>query len=206
MSKMKEWDECTPKEKIERWVNAERVLTSLPKHERAKHWNMRHWGVETECGTVCCAAGHCGLDPWFNKRGFILKPVKLEKLIETYAPSLLEKDNVPKTLKELDEVIGPVEAGRGGFMNDVQTYDFFGYGADKIFGNSDNRSVNQVIKEVRRHIKNMKQEIERSEKLMKQEIEQLRTLYKERKRDFLKDLDKDLEEEINAIRESYRIG
>lgn len=59
-------------EMIERWVNAERVLDALPQHDREKHWNMAVWGVQSECGTVACAAGHCGLDPWFRDRGFKL--------------------------------------------------------------------------------------------------------------------------------------
>lgn len=57
---------------IERWSNVERVLESMPEHERREHWNMATWGEKTDCGTVACAAGHCGLDPWFRRRGFKL--------------------------------------------------------------------------------------------------------------------------------------
>jgi hypothetical protein len=57
---------------IERWTNAARVLDAMPAHERRKHWNMATWGEKTDCGTVACAAGHCGLDPWFRRRGFRL--------------------------------------------------------------------------------------------------------------------------------------
>jgi hypothetical protein len=57
---------------IERWQNAERVLESMPQHERQHHWNMGFWGEKTSCGTIACAAGHCGLDPWFRRRGFKL--------------------------------------------------------------------------------------------------------------------------------------
>lgn len=57
---------------IEKWENVYRVLHDMPEHDRQKHWNMAQWGVLTECGTVACAAGHCGLDPWFRKRGFRL--------------------------------------------------------------------------------------------------------------------------------------
>lgn len=57
---------------IERWSNAHRVLVAMPQHDREKHWDMATWGIETECGTVACAAGHCGLDTWFRRRGFKL--------------------------------------------------------------------------------------------------------------------------------------
>jgi hypothetical protein len=57
---------------LDRWLNVERVLDSMPQHERQKHWSMGTWGEKTDCGTVACAAGHCGLDPWFRRRGFKL--------------------------------------------------------------------------------------------------------------------------------------
>lgn len=57
---------------IERWENAARVLQALPAHVKRNHWDMGIWGNLTECGTIACAAGHCGLDPWFRRRGFTL--------------------------------------------------------------------------------------------------------------------------------------
>lgn len=62
----------TKKQLIERWENCLRVLKALTPHERRKHWDMSWWGEKTDCGTVACAAGHCGLDPWFRRRGFQL--------------------------------------------------------------------------------------------------------------------------------------
>ena len=62
-----------PTELIERWSNVARVLDTMPAHERKKHWDMGDWGRMTDCGTVACAAGHCGLDPWFRERGFKLE-------------------------------------------------------------------------------------------------------------------------------------
>lgn len=55
---------------LERWKNVERVLKGLSKHERTRHWRMDTWGMPTACGTSCCAAGHCSLDPWFQEQGF----------------------------------------------------------------------------------------------------------------------------------------
>src|SRR6267378_1550966 len=69
---MKHWDDITPKEQIARWEQVLRVLRGLTKHERKKHFNMGFFGQKTSCGTVACAAGHCGLDPWFRRRGFKL--------------------------------------------------------------------------------------------------------------------------------------
>ncbi len=59
-------------DQIGRWENVLRVLNNLSPHEREKHWLMSSWGFETDCGTVACAAGHCGLDPWFREQGFKL--------------------------------------------------------------------------------------------------------------------------------------
>lgn len=64
---------------IERFENLIRVMNGLSEHERIKHFNMRTWGTETECGTACCAAGFCGLDPWFNEQGFKLVKCNIDK-------------------------------------------------------------------------------------------------------------------------------
>jgi hypothetical protein len=55
---------------IERWQNVPRVLDTMTEKERQSNWDMGTWGRITECGTVHCAAGRCGLDPWFRDRGF----------------------------------------------------------------------------------------------------------------------------------------
>lgn len=47
-----------------------RVMRGLSKHQRKKHFDMRHWGHRTSCGTTMCAAGFCGVDPWFKRQGF----------------------------------------------------------------------------------------------------------------------------------------
>lgn len=153
---MKIWEDCSLKEKLDRWLNAERVLVKLPKHVRTEHWNMGHWGIVTECGTVCCAAGHCGLDPWFRKRGLKLKPVKLAEVIrnELYIEN---SDNTPHTLAEAEKM--GLTRGQGGFENDVDVKEFFGDQCHTIFGNGDSRSVNDVIAEIRNHIKSLKNEI-----------------------------------------------
>lgn len=57
-------------ELIERWENVERVLVDLPEHKRTKHFDMAEFATSTPCGTVCCAAGFCAFDPWFNERGW----------------------------------------------------------------------------------------------------------------------------------------
>lgn len=54
---------------IERWEQLIRVLRELPAHEKKKHFNMGVWITKTKCGTVACAAGWAGLDPWFRRRG-----------------------------------------------------------------------------------------------------------------------------------------
>lgn len=73
---MKTWDELKKAQQVERWENVVRVLKALTPHQREKHWDMSDWGKTTDCGTVACAAGHCGLDPWFRRRGFQLNFIK----------------------------------------------------------------------------------------------------------------------------------
>lgn len=116
---MKAWDDCSRIEKIARWENALRVLEALPPHERSKHWDMEHWGRQTDCGTVACAAGHCGMDPWFKKRGLEL----------TFTESWGEKQRCD--------------------WNGQEVKDFFGPGAEEVFFYGDKRSVAAVIREVK---------------------------------------------------------
>lgn len=114
---------------IERWENCLRVLQGLTPHQRREHWNMGVFGDKTECGTIACAAGHCGLDPWFRRRGFKM---------DFYE----DKDGWPvNTLQCV------------GDDSDVDTEEFFGTsGARNIFFDSSYRSVRTVIKEVKAHI------------------------------------------------------
>ncbi len=67
-----DFEDLSQEKKIERWENVKRVLSGLDEHEREKHWSMAVWGTKNDCGTIACAAGHCGLDPWFRERGFKL--------------------------------------------------------------------------------------------------------------------------------------
>jgi len=67
---LKLWNELTHSERVDRWEHAIKVIDGLNQHEREKHFDMGDWGRETECGTVACAAGHCGLDPKFRQDGF----------------------------------------------------------------------------------------------------------------------------------------
>lgn len=64
------FDNITPAQRVQRWENVLRVLQEMTTHERRNHFDMNYWGRKTPCGTVGCAAGHCGLDPWFRRRGF----------------------------------------------------------------------------------------------------------------------------------------
>ena len=43
-----------------------RLLLSLSDYQLDLHT----WGEEAVCGTIACAMGWAGGDPWFNKRGF----------------------------------------------------------------------------------------------------------------------------------------
>lgn len=64
------WDHATNAQKIERAAKLVEVLEGLTMHEQRKHFDMGDWLYKTDCGTVGCAAGFCGLNPWFRARGF----------------------------------------------------------------------------------------------------------------------------------------
>lgn len=66
------WDEIPHSEKVVRWERAFKTLDDMSAHAVDHHFNMRVWGLKTECGTVGCAAGKCGFDPWFRRRNFTL--------------------------------------------------------------------------------------------------------------------------------------
>lgn len=127
---MKNFTDITQAQQVERWENVLRVLRGLSRHERKKHWNMEVFIQETMCGTAACAAGYCSMDPWFKRRGFALDRMS----VHLDAGPLL-KDGI--------------YIGRGALH-------FFGEdGARQIFFRSCRRSVGQVIKEVRAHIKTL---------------------------------------------------
>jgi hypothetical protein len=132
---MRLWGLISQKDRIERWENVLRVLESLSTHERRNHWDMRVWGQRTECGTVACAAGHCGLDPWFRRRGF-----KLDFYSDDWT-SL----NTP--------VEGLANTGQQSVVA------FFGReGCSDIFFNTTPRSVSQVIREVKYYLRTLRTE------------------------------------------------
>jgi hypothetical protein len=128
---IKYWNQLTLDQRVERWENVLRVLRALTPHQRKKHWDMGDWGRKTECGTVACAAGHCGLDPYFRRRGFRLDFVRQEAGGEVWSESSMP----------------------------VRPEDFFGYaGYDTIFTSPGLRTVSEVIVAVKEHIKELKKE------------------------------------------------
>lgn len=131
--------EPTQKQLIERWENVLRVLQGLSAHQRRKHWDMSNIAYATPCGTICCAVGYCGLDPWFRRRG-------LKTEIEPLPPEVGDD--------EIDGYgLGMVQARHS--SSDVDT--FFGdEGTYTIFWNATRRPVGQVIREVRMHIKRLR--------------------------------------------------
>lgn len=64
------FEDISHDEQVERWERVRHVLRSMSQHQIDKHFDMADWLQVNDCGTVGCAAGHCSLDPWFNRRGF----------------------------------------------------------------------------------------------------------------------------------------
>lgn len=125
---MKNWEDISQKEKVERWENVARVLKKLSPHERREHWNMASWGEKNECGTIACAAGHCGLDSYFRRRGF-----------------------------KLDFVFHKGMGDWETIFNDDDVFEFFGSeGSFEIFLDTNVRPVSAVILEVKAYIAHLK--------------------------------------------------
>jgi len=153
---MKTWYQINKAQRIERWENALRVLKALTPHERKRHFDMSRWGAKTACGTVACAAGYCGLDPWFRRQGFkmrlkerviVLDQNKVDDVLDLHADSWSYYGDTIKirvTVTDIDSVDG-----------------FFGSeGAEKIFWNDRKRPVDKVIREIQSYIKKLRQEPE----------------------------------------------
>lgn len=120
---------------IERYENVIRVLGSLSRHERREHFDMSTFGRITDCGTVACAAGHCSLDPWFRKRGFASKP----------SADILGAKLVPTRNRNWRAMVQ-------NFFMVYGNCDSIEYDGTDIFFNGDERSVSDVIRELRRFV------------------------------------------------------
>lgn len=136
---MQTFHQISHAKQIERWEHAYSVLKKMSPHDRREHWDMGNWGVLTECGTVACAAGQCGLDPWFRKRGLKLQFV-------AWSPETRKYEHSNKVSEDTSV--------KSTFDSDVQS--FFGYGAENIFYNGTNRPVSVVMQEIKLHIRLLK--------------------------------------------------
>lgn len=125
---MEHFADISKEARIERWDNVLRVLEGLGPHERDEHWDMTTWGQKTACGTIACAAGHCGLDPWFRDQDFTMD----------FTPcSCGEPDCTEVHIKDVTAFFGRT-------------------GSEKIFHNSTERSVETVIEEVKAHLQELR--------------------------------------------------
>lgn len=143
----------TKEKLIERWEQVARVLEELPPHAKRRHFDMGTFGMETDCGTIACAAGHCSLDPWFRRRGFSaqlvgdkgdrdLEPTKgrtWSHMVERFfgvpdeAPSMYDDDEWPR-------------------------YELLTDGVN-IFYDGRSRPVTVVVKEIRAYIQRLRKEL-----------------------------------------------
>lgn len=134
LPKARPWYTLTTAERVERWQNVVRVLESLDKHQRTKHFSMRNWSDITECGTIACAAGWCGFDPWFHSQGFAMRLFR-------YPPPPFSTDSGV----EIDYELGDVE-------------EFFGTQGSGIFYDSTARSFEKVLEEIREYLAKLSME------------------------------------------------
>lgn len=146
------WRDLTIDEKIDRWEHVDLTLKNLTPHEKRQHFDLGDWGSKTECGTVACVAGHCGLNPYFRELGFKLD-FKFRPWNRVEA-SWYDPDNkLPKDQRGDWEIDGDISEDAALF--------FGGRGYDQIFlgeGVGGNQRVSDCRKAIQRYIKELKQE------------------------------------------------
>jgi hypothetical protein len=57
----------------ERLQQAVRVMQGVVERHEEGRFDINVYAKADEGGAICCIAGFCGLDPWFQERGFITK-------------------------------------------------------------------------------------------------------------------------------------
>lgn len=105
----------------ERVQQVVRVLRDVK--EDGRLFSLRYWGAadpdsiqeminegyipEGSCGTVACAMGWAGLDPWFNRRGFriYMEPPKDEDAISHFYPTLETRGHRRARFSDFDAVL-----------------------------------------------------------------------------------------------------
>jgi len=45
-------------------------MQGLSDPQRVHNFNIGVFAIRSDFGVIACIAGHCGLDPWFQERGF----------------------------------------------------------------------------------------------------------------------------------------
>lgn len=59
-----------PEKYVERLKQLRRVVAAVPR----RRFDLNIIARKSGCGTVGCAFGHAGLDPWFRRRGLCTTP------------------------------------------------------------------------------------------------------------------------------------
>jgi hypothetical protein len=92
-------------------------MQGLSERQRQQNFNVKVYAVRSDDGVVACIAGHCGLDPWFQGRGFIttvgesLGTVSVEphRFFGTGAPffqsSYASRSNYAKTVVTFEDAL-----------------------------------------------------------------------------------------------------
>lgn len=134
---------------IERFENLIRVMRGLSRHQRTKHFDMSSWGEDTDCGTTHCAAGFCGVDPWFRRRGF-----RIKNIFGDYTPTFKgsKHDATTRNWNAISEFFGTLpgdgdKLGYAGYENAISV-------AHPVFAKPE--SVGEVIRAAQFRIKILK--------------------------------------------------
>lgn len=113
----------------ERLEQAVRVMEGLTETQRAKNFDINCIVRDSEDGIVACIAGWCGLDPWFQERGFITDidyetiSTNFGTFFGTERPFFASEYNLPRPIT-VDDAIAALKAALEELPNSGSVYTY----------------------------------------------------------------------------------
>jgi hypothetical protein len=97
----------------ERLQQALRVMQGVVERHEEDRFDINTFARDSEGGVICCIAGFCGLDPWFQERGLVTKvgnhfgdvSILPEEFFGTDKPFYAPKYGKPSNLVTIDDGI-----------------------------------------------------------------------------------------------------
>ena len=110
----------------ERLQQAKRVMQGLSDQQRVNNFSMNVFAISSDLGVIACIAGHCGLDPWFQERGFVTRMsgasgyvnIAPERFFGTEQPFYPSYYSTPSSVT-FDEALSALDSAIARFCDDT---------------------------------------------------------------------------------------